>query len=327
MVLFYEFRTISRTIRSRRSNSTLESGGLSSNPATHEPSSTAREGDVVVFRSASPRPRRYSSGDTAQPFALHGNVSDSSTTTRYGGQSRTFYASPFFGTESQSMVDSTKKGPKTDASQNAVGNSPTKSSDNIESCAPDGATVSSSGNKKRSFSIPASSVKQDEGAGSSSCGDECSLECIKEEASGLSSFGVNVVPSESKSPSAPSGTNNGGASATTDVNTGPCHHHSCKHEESHNNGECAPSGAPGPKQSSAVMGEGGLAAQQQRRERAVTEEGEEEAVDVSPDGRYLKFDEEIGRGSFKTVYRGLDTQTGVSVAWCELQVSWLESLQ
>lgn len=28
---------------------------------------------------------------------------------------------------------------------------------------------------------------------------------------------------------------------------------------------------------------------------------------------------EIGRGSFKTVYRGLDTQTGVSVAWCELQ--------
>jgi hypothetical protein len=51
------------------------------------------------------------------------------------------------------------------------------------------------------------------------------------------------------------------------------------------------------------------------------EEEEEEAVDVSPNGRYLKFDEEIGRGSFKTVYRGLDTQTGVSVAWCELQVS------
>lgn len=28
---------------------------------------------------------------------------------------------------------------------------------------------------------------------------------------------------------------------------------------------------------------------------------------------------QIGRGSFKTVYRGLDTQTGVAVAWCELQ--------
>jgi hypothetical protein len=46
-----------------------------------------------------------------------------------------------------------------------------------------------------------------------------------------------------------------------------------------------------------------------------------QAVDKSPDGRFLKFDQEIGRGSFKTVYKGLDTQTGVDVAWCELQVS------
>lgn len=45
-----------------------------------------------------------------------------------------------------------------------------------------------------------------------------------------------------------------------------------------------------------------------------------EAVDTSHDGRFLKFPEEIGRGSFKTVYRGLDTNTGVAVAWCELQV-------
>ena len=40
----------------------------------------------------------------------------------------------------------------------------------------------------------------------------------------------------------------------------------------------------------------------------------------SLDGRFLKFPEEIGRGSFKTVYRGLDANTGVAVAWCELQV-------
>lgn len=37
------------------------------------------------------------------------------------------------------------------------------------------------------------------------------------------------------------------------------------------------------------------------------------------DGRFLKFDEELGRGSFKTVFRGLDTETGVALAWCELQ--------
>ena len=47
----------------------------------------------------------------------------------------------------------------------------------------------------------------------------------------------------------------------------------------------------------------------------------EKAVEASPNGRFLKFDEEIGRGSFKTVYKGLDTTTGVFVAWCELQVS------
>ncbi|XP_071746673.1 uncharacterized protein Wnk isoform X23 [Lepeophtheirus salmonis] len=47
------------------------------------------------------------------------------------------------------------------------------------------------------------------------------------------------------------------------------------------------------------------------------EEEEPQAVDQSPEGRFLKFVEEIGRGSFKTVYRGLDTITGVSVAWCE----------
>lgn len=52
------------------------------------------------------------------------------------------------------------------------------------------------------------------------------------------------------------------------------------------------------------------------------DDDEEKAVGISPDGRFLKFEEEIGRGSFKTVYRGLDTQTGVAVAWCELQVKY-----
>ncbi|XP_063785287.1 serine/threonine-protein kinase WNK1 isoform X4 [Pseudophryne corroboree] len=50
-----------------------------------------------------------------------------------------------------------------------------------------------------------------------------------------------------------------------------------------------------------------------------TEELETKAVGFSPDGRFLKFDIEIGRGSFKTVYKGLDTETTVEVAWCELQ--------
>ncbi|KYO46452.1 serine/threonine-protein kinase WNK4 isoform D [Alligator mississippiensis] len=35
--------------------------------------------------------------------------------------------------------------------------------------------------------------------------------------------------------------------------------------------------------------------------------------------KVAQFDIEIGRGSFKTVYKGLDTDTTVEVAWCELQ--------
>jgi WNK lysine deficient protein kinase len=50
------------------------------------------------------------------------------------------------------------------------------------------------------------------------------------------------------------------------------------------------------------------------------DEEEEEAVAKSPDNRFIKYAKEIGRGAFKTVYRGLDTETSVAVAWCELQV-------
>ena len=50
------------------------------------------------------------------------------------------------------------------------------------------------------------------------------------------------------------------------------------------------------------------------------DELQEKAIATSPDGRFLKFDDEVGRGAFKTVYKGLDTETGVAVAWCELQV-------
>lgn len=58
-------------------------------------------------------------------------------------------------------------------------------------------------------------------------------------------------------------------------------------------------------------------------EQEEKEDVETKAVATSPDGRYLKFNIEIGRGSFKTVYKGLDTETTVEVAWCELQVGAL----
>ncbi|XP_032893424.1 serine/threonine-protein kinase WNK1 isoform X11 [Amblyraja radiata] len=57
----------------------------------------------------------------------------------------------------------------------------------------------------------------------------------------------------------------------------------------------------------------------ERKAQEDNEDIETKAVGTSPDGRFLKFDIEIGRGSFKTVYKGLDTETTVEVAWCELQ--------
>jgi len=77
-------------------------------------------------------------------------------------------------------------------------------------------------------------------------------------------------------------------------------------------------GAPGSVQT--VMGSSdGTDGQADSGIAEVEDEGK--AIGESPDSRFLKFDIELGRGSFKTVFKGLDTETGVAVAWCELQVN------
>lgn len=55
--------------------------------------------------------------------------------------------------------------------------------------------------------------------------------------------------------------------------------------------------------------------------KSSVKDDDDEPVAMSPCGRFFKYDKEVGRGSFKTVYRGLDTETGVAVAWCELLVN------
>ena len=67
-------------------------------------------------------------------------------------------------------------------------------------------------------------------------------------------------------------------------------------------------------------GKGGGLATEGDQPPVSSEVSSEVVVAYSPGGRFLKYDIEIGRGSFKTVYKGLDTETGVAVAWCELQV-------
>ncbi|XP_036037267.1 serine/threonine-protein kinase WNK1 isoform X11 [Onychomys torridus] len=80
---------------------------------------------------------------------------------------------------------------------------------------------------------------------------------------------------------------------------------------------------PAPSTGGSGGGGGGGGAKEQQEDRNQQqddiEELETKAVGMSNDGRFLKFDIEIGRGSFKTVYKGLDTETTVEVAWCELQ--------
>ena len=47
---------------------------------------------------------------------------------------------------------------------------------------------------------------------------------------------------------------------------------------------------------------------------------DDRVIDYSDDKRFIKFDQIIGTGAFKSVYKGLDTENGVPVAWCELHV-------
>uniref|UniRef100_A0A6I8P2M4 non-specific serine/threonine protein kinase n=1 Tax=Ornithorhynchus anatinus TaxID=9258 RepID=A0A6I8P2M4_ORNAN len=79
----------------------------------------------------------------------------------------------------------------------------------------------------------------------------------------------------------------------------------------------APTSPPGPGAGTAAAA--AREVEERSRQQDDNEELETKAVGFSNDGRFLKFDIEIGRGSFKTVYRGLDTETTVEVAWCELQ--------
>ncbi|KAM8800695.1 serine/threonine-protein kinase WNK2 isoform 11-T11 [Rhynchonycteris naso] len=99
----------------------------------------------------------------------------------------------------------------------------------------------------------------------------------------------------------------------------------------------APDGEPREEASVARKEDAGVpeARPEPGRARRDEPEGEEEeddeddlkAVATSLDGRFLKFDIELGRGSFKTVYKGLDTETWVEVAWCELQDRKLTKLE
>lgn len=45
-----------------------------------------------------------------------------------------------------------------------------------------------------------------------------------------------------------------------------------------------------------------------------------EFVEVDPTGRYGRFDEILGKGASKTVYRGFDEYEGIEVAWNQVKL-------
>ena len=63
---------------------------------------------------------------------------------------------------------------------------------------------------------------------------------------------------------------------------------------------------------------------QHQEEEGEFEEGEDEdrmissnyiVMEISPKGRFKRFSEELGRGAYKIVYKGVDNETGMEVAW------------
>lgn len=46
-------------------------------------------------------------------------------------------------------------------------------------------------------------------------------------------------------------------------------------------------------------------------------------AEISPKGRFARSNEELGRGAYKIVYKGIDNQTGNEVAWNTVQLSKL----
>ena len=55
----------------------------------------------------------------------------------------------------------------------------------------------------------------------------------------------------------------------------------------------------------------------------LTEPSKGTHVETSPQGRYLRFEEKLGSGQYKDVYRAYDTSEGIEVAWNTVNIKLL----
>ena len=49
----------------------------------------------------------------------------------------------------------------------------------------------------------------------------------------------------------------------------------------------------------------------------------ERIAEESPKGRFKRFHEELGRGAYKIVYKGVDHETGLEIAWNQISLTKL----
>jgi hypothetical protein len=69
--------------------------------------------------------------------------------------------------------------------------------------------------------------------------------------------------------------------------------------------------------------------EEEEEEEEVSQEDESSGysiVETSPKGRFKRFNEELGSGAYKSVYRGLDDDTGREIAWNVIKISKLPKI-
>eukprot|EP00961_Rhodomonas_salina_P276439 3734752-Rhodomonas_salina.1 len=52
----------------------------------------------------------------------------------------------------------------------------------------------------------------------------------------------------------------------------------------------------------------------------VKEKEDFQIMETDPDGRYHRYKEKLGEGSFKSVYKAFDSEMGIEVAWNQVKI-------
>jgi WNK lysine deficient protein kinase len=66
--------------------------------------------------------------------------------------------------------------------------------------------------------------------------------------------------------------------------------------------------------------------EEEEEDQSQADEDSYSIVETSPKGRFKRFNEELGAGAYKSVYRGIDEDTGREIAWNVIKINRLPKL-